>query len=170
MELSPDLLDAHLQLGKFFLLARDLEKAMEKADLILAKDPENQAAVLLQASILIGQKKPAKAIALLNQLVKIGAEDPEIHLLLAAAFQQKGDAHKEEQAIKKGVEQNPDYTRYYFYLVRIYAEKGRMSDAIAAQQQLIALEPEIIDHQIRLANLYWEANGWTRLTICWPSF
>jgi tetratricopeptide (TPR) repeat protein len=158
VELSPDLLDAHLQLGKFYLFGHKMDKAMEKADLVLSKDSNNVEAELLKGSVLIWEKKPKKALALLARLQKNGVENPEIYLMLSASYKQTGDFLKEERAIKDGLTRYPDFTRFHSYLVRFYVEKKRMPEAIVLQNELVTLEPEIVAHQVYLANLYWETN------------
>ena len=60
VKLSPDHLDAHLQIGKLFLFGKAPEKAMEKAELVLGKDPKNIEALILKGSVLLAQKETDK--------------------------------------------------------------------------------------------------------------
>ena len=53
IEEDPEHADAHLKIGKIFLFSKDSEKAMEKAELVLAKNPQNTGALALKASIWI---------------------------------------------------------------------------------------------------------------------
>jgi len=59
-ELSPDYLDSHLQIGKLYLVGKEPEKAMEKAELVLGKDSENIEALILKGSVLLSQKETDK--------------------------------------------------------------------------------------------------------------
>jgi tetratricopeptide (TPR) repeat protein len=158
VDLSPDLLDAHLQLGKFYLLGNNIEPAMQKADLILSKDPGQSAATLLKASVLIKKEQYGEAIQLLDQLRKNGAEDPQILLLTAVAHKQQGDFKSAERVIKTGIRQYTENTQFQKYLVRLYVDQNQLQAAISQQQELVNLEPQTIGHQIYLANLYWDTN------------
>ena len=59
-KLSPEHLNSHLELGKLSLVMKEPEKAMEKVELVLEKDPENEEAIVLKGSVLLYQKESDK--------------------------------------------------------------------------------------------------------------
>ena len=77
-ELDPDHLAAQLQLGRLLLLSRNTDKALEKAELILAKEPENVDALILKATGLLTKNDNTGAIALMEGLVKQGHKEPNV--------------------------------------------------------------------------------------------
>jgi len=69
-ELKPDLLENHARLGRFYLLLmNDTDKAQEKIDLILSKEPNNSDGLLLKAAVLLRNKKPDEAITIAKNIV-----------------------------------------------------------------------------------------------------
>ena len=68
VELDPGLMEAQLELGKLFNAARAPEQALEKADLILGKDPQNIDALILKSAVLLRLEKGGKVNAACGQL------------------------------------------------------------------------------------------------------
>ena len=66
VELDPELIDARIHLGRFYLLAGDMEKSSEQADEVLKREPANADAQVLRASLLMRQEKQDDAITLLQ--------------------------------------------------------------------------------------------------------
>ena len=75
-ELDENLLDAHVALGKLFVIAKQQEQAMEKAELVLGKKPDHEDALLLKASVLSVGQKDQEAEAILQSLIKKNPEKP----------------------------------------------------------------------------------------------
>jgi len=57
VDLDVDLLDAQVALGKILMAAKQKDKAREKADLVLAGNPDHEDALLLLATCLMGKKQ-----------------------------------------------------------------------------------------------------------------
>ena len=55
VEFDPNLTDAQLKIGEFYLLSRDFDKAKEKAEFILKKEANNIDAKILMAATLAGK-------------------------------------------------------------------------------------------------------------------
>lgn len=73
-ELSPELLENHARLGRFYLLLmNDIEKAQQKIDLILSKEPANSDGLLLKAAVELRNKNTQEAIKITKDIV---ARDP----------------------------------------------------------------------------------------------
>ena len=62
VEINPDMVDAHNQLGWLYLLSKDTKKAREQAELILSKDARNSLAHMLLSNIYLTEKNLDEAI------------------------------------------------------------------------------------------------------------
>ena len=56
VEFDPNLTDAQLKIGEFYLLSRDFDKAKEKAEFILKKEANNIDAKILLSTIYAGKR------------------------------------------------------------------------------------------------------------------
>lgn len=73
-ELSPDLLENHAKLGRFYLLLmNDADKTQGKIDLILSKEPDNSDGLLLKAALMQRKDKTSEAIEITESII---ARDP----------------------------------------------------------------------------------------------
>lgn len=68
-ELYPELLQNQARLGRFYILMSDSDKAQQKIDLILSKEPNNHEGLLLKASMMLKYKDKAQAIDIVNKIV-----------------------------------------------------------------------------------------------------
>ena len=107
-ELDPDHLKAQLQLGRLLLLSRNADQALEKAELILAKEPQNVDALILKATGLLSKNDNTGAIALMEDLVKQGHKEPNVYLTLGGAHFRNNDLSTAEKTYQQGIEINPD--------------------------------------------------------------
>ena len=83
-ELSPELLENHAKLGSFYLLLlNDPEKAQEKVDLILSKEPKNSSGLLLTAAIEVKNEGNDKAIKIVEGVISRDPEHVESVIFLA---------------------------------------------------------------------------------------
>ena len=73
-ELNPELLENHARLGRIYLLlANEPDKAQEKIDLILSKEPGNSDGLLLKAAVMLRNNNTDEAINIAKNIV---AQDP----------------------------------------------------------------------------------------------
>ncbi|TXL13118.1 hypothetical protein BMR05_12970 [Methylococcaceae bacterium HT4] len=61
---------ARLKLGKLKLLMGKVDKASEHADILYAKDPQNNDVLVLKASVLFRQAEQDKSLAMVNQVLE----------------------------------------------------------------------------------------------------
>ena len=158
--LDPELLDAQLELGKLFLLGKALDKATEKADLVLGKAPTNEEAVLLKASILLAAKDYGNAKGLLAGLLERGVKKPEVFILLAQArpFSQNDNDPElaaAEKILQDGIQVNQESVELHFILAKLYATTKRTDAAAGMLRKVIALAPDKVAYKLALADLYW---------------
>lgn len=94
LELNPDNLALRSSLGRFYLASGNIAKAQEMANAILAKQPNDPDAKLLNAGILSRQGNDTGAIKLASELLSNNPANVGASELLAAVYakQEKYDA------------------------------------------------------------------------------
>ena len=70
VSLDPGLTAAQIDLGRIFIAANEPVKALEKADFVLSKDPENEEALLLKAVCFLKTDKHEEGLLLLKALIQ----------------------------------------------------------------------------------------------------
>ena len=158
VELDEKLMAAQLELGRMFMGANVVAKALEKADLVLAAQPGNSGAVCLKAAVLLHQDKAAKASKLLNEVMNKGGGDAEVYVLLALAALQQKDPDGVRAALRKGIAAYPDSVKLYTLKADVGARAGRFGEAEKALRKIIALEPTHLEHRLKLADLLWQTD------------
>ena len=156
-ELDPDHLKAQLQLGRLSLLSRNTDQALEKAELILAKEPDNVDALILKATGLLTKKDNAAAIALMKGLVDQGNTEPNVYLTLGSAYLRNENRPEAEKIYGQGIEANPDTVNLRLALAKLYNDDRRFEDAISVMQKVIELEPDRAVYRMTLAGVYWDS-------------
>lgn len=160
VELDEKLMDAQLELGKLFMGAKVVAKALEKAELVLAAQPENIEAVCLKAAVLLHQGKAVAASELLNEGLNkgIGIGDADVYVLLALAALQQKDPNGVRAAMRKGIAAHPDSVKLYTLKANVEARVGQLGEAEKALRKIIALEPKHLEHRLKLADLLWQTD------------
>jgi tetratricopeptide (TPR) repeat protein len=154
-ELNSDHYPAQIEMGKLFLLIRQPDKSLEKADLVLNHNPGAEDALLLKGAAWLDQKQYEKARVHLDGLIQQGVRRPDAFLLLAVACKNSGDAPGAEAALRSGMEWNPKDVLLLMRMAEACKESGNSAEALALAQKLIALEPDEAAHKLSLAGLYW---------------
>ncbi len=159
-DLEPDLLDAHLEIAKLYLMGKALDKVKEKVDLVLEKDPQNITGLLLKASIYLAENNHDQANILLAGLLERGVKKPEVYTLLARSRpfteeSQADDMAAAEKILKEGIQENPEHAGLYIMLAGLYGKNQRFDDAAGVLRQIIKLKPDQLSFKISLAGLYW---------------
>jgi tetratricopeptide (TPR) repeat protein len=157
-ELNPLNYDAQAELGRLFLLSRELEKAREKAVLVLKARPRHEVGLLLRGAIYLADGDAAGAIGHLREMERQGITRPDIYLLLASAYRQMKNDREAEQALREGLRHGGDSLPLHRALAEIYAAGGRVDEAAAELRTIIAMKPAEYNYSITLAGLYWD-NG-----------
>ena len=84
VELNPNLTEAQILLGDLLLMAKQLDKAKEKADLALKQEPNNTDALLLSASVAMAQSQPQKALEVLAEVRRLDPGKIPAYLMAAS--------------------------------------------------------------------------------------
>lgn len=155
-ELNPELSAAHVEIGKLLLATGAPDKALEKAQAVLVREPANHDALMLKGSIYMAQKKPREAAAIFAELLQKGEKKPETYLLLAIAYSQSENAALAEKTLADGIAAHPGYAPLHLGLAQLYRGLKQPDKVKAELQKVIQLEPDKAIHKFNLANFLWE--------------
>ncbi|MBI5577860.1 MAG: tetratricopeptide repeat protein [Deltaproteobacteria bacterium] len=156
IELNPELTAAHVEMGKLLLVSGAPDKAFEKAQAALARQPANSDALMLKGSILMAQKKPRDAAAIFEGLLQKGEKKPETYLLLAMAYSQSENPSQAEKTLAEGIAAYPGYAPLHLGLAQFYSGLKQPDKVKSELQKVIQLEPDKAIHKFNLANFLWE--------------
>jgi len=108
-ELNPDLLQNQARLGRFYLLLmNDQDKAQEKVDLILAKEPANSDGLLLKAAMMVRKDDINAAINIAEGITEKDKENVEAVAFLAALYMREDKSSDAINLIKVALKGKPD--------------------------------------------------------------
>ena len=158
VELDEGLLDAQVALGNLYLMARQVENARARSTYVLEKQPDHRKGRLLEAGILISEKRAGAAGERLDRLLSEGFKDPQLYMMLASIRFQKNDSAGGRQMLRDGIAANPGSIRLRSILVAFLVKDKAYDEAIALVKEAIEIEPENKAHKVKLATLYWDAD------------
>ncbi|MFY2765314.1 tetratricopeptide repeat protein [Arenimonas sp. MALMAid1274] len=125
-----------------------------------AADPVADAAALLKA-------KDPRAEATIKGLVKSQPRNPEVHILQARLWLQKGEAEEAVDAAERAVDLAPDSAQAHYWLGNSYGNRigqvGMLSQAMMAPklrdafERAVQLDPDLHDARISLVEYYLQA-------------
>lgn len=142
IRLAPDLVEAHLDLGR--ALARrgqpDAAAASFRAALHLRPDDAEPHCRLGHALIRAGD--PAAAIAPLTRALTLRPDYPEAHHSLGAALLRQGKPLEAATHLREAVRLRPDHVGAHLDLGNALREQGRLEEALACYRRAVLLGPD----------------------------
>src|ERR1019366_7288249 len=85
IDLEPQRIDAHIGIGRLYLVARDYQEAEDEASRILQEDPSNIGGYQILAAAQMGRKDFVHAQQSFIKLTKLQPDDPSVFVNLAFA-------------------------------------------------------------------------------------
>ena len=140
--LDPTLFDAHIKMGFIYIIAREPEKALEKAELVLKKEAKNTEALLLKATALKFQNKKEEAIKILKEIISLDPKKAQAYISLAQLYEVKNDLALAEETLKTGLKNNPKNLSLNLALASFYESQKRFKEAEAFYKKAIGLSKE----------------------------
>jgi tetratricopeptide (TPR) repeat protein len=133
-----------LALGKAYLATDSFAKAADMLDRVLKSTPGATEAVLLRANLFLKDGQPAEAIQILEPLNAASPENRAAEDLLATAYRH---ANRENDAIailKRQAVALPNEPKPQFELGQLLASQGKLAEARAVFERMLALVPDQI--------------------------
>ena len=158
VELDSDLWEAQLPLAEILLMGRQIDKAKEKLAMVLAEQPEDKMALLLNSIVLIREDRPEEAEKILKDIIAKDPEKAEPYLALASLRGKKSGVSEAEKVLKEGLGRNEKNPSLLLTLAGLYTREKDFSNAESVYRRLIQYYPDRKGYLILLARFYTEAN------------
>jgi tetratricopeptide (TPR) repeat protein len=156
-ELDPNDLETKTKLAKFYLLAKDQEKAKALVAEITAATPADVEGRMLKAAIANIENDRKTAITELNGVVADHADRKDAYVVLALLHSQANDVSAARQILEKGAAANPGDASLLLALAKLELQQKNTEKAEEIIKQLIAAQPNELQHRALLANIYMNA-------------
>ncbi|MGQ9578104.1 MAG: tetratricopeptide repeat protein [Candidatus Aminicenantales bacterium] len=137
IEDNPDFKEGmkHFEAGDFEAAAAAFKKTVDQFP------PSVEANYNLAISYL-RLEKTSEAINILEKIVSLRGDVPELYLALEEAYFRLGESEKAETLFRKALELQPNNYRIYYDLGIIYYKNDRLEEAIASFEKAKTLNPE----------------------------
>ena len=154
VELAPDYSDARIRLGKVQVLFGETDNAMIQAETILKKSGQNLEALVLKASVLIKQKKPTEALAIIDHILKDNPHNTEALSLKAMIYMEKENYSQALALIEEAKKSDPNNIGLDFFKIQLDAKTKNIDAVMADYENLVTSHPENREFKVTLAKLY----------------
>ncbi len=128
-------------------MARCYEKLNKRAEMItfldtlLAKNPKNISAGILQSDLFLMDKEFNKGTSLLTNLIKENPRIPQLYVSLANIKLAQNDNNAVIVIYQDGLKQNPGNIKLSLSLASLYEVQGKYDDAVSIYEALLNSNP-----------------------------
>jgi protein O-GlcNAc transferase len=139
--------DEHLKAGRYADAERCYRQVMES-------DGHYPAALINLGFVLREQGRTGEAREVLERAVRIAAEDPDSHYLLASILETTGPRDAEVSHLQRAIDLRPDFELARQQLITALIKMGRSADATKLCEESIAVFPNSAELHFRRSQLY----------------
>ena len=157
-DLLPDDLDVQIKAGNMLLLGRRFQEAKDKARLIVQKDPNNLAGLVLLGNALAGLRDLDNAVAVAERASDIDPERPGTYANLGTLQLARGNRDEAEKAFARAVQQNPNDVGGWIAQGNFYRAIGELDRAETSFKRAIEISPKHPRANRVMASHYLETN------------
>lgn len=154
MELDPAHVDAKRRLARLYVTNGAHEAAAPLADDLLAANPADAAALTIRAGVKAKRRDAAGAEHDARAALEADSGNLDATFLLASLLNGSGRGGEAALLLERAAQANPGETALRVVLADIYREAGESSKAIEKLNELIAIEPKVLAHRLRLAKFH----------------
>lgn len=142
-ELSPELLENHAKLGRFYLLLmKDTDKAQDKIDLILSKESNNPDGLLLKAAALLQDNKTNEAVAIVEGIIKNEKKNVEAVIFLARLYVKDKKDNEAIDLIDDALVSSPDNGILSRFLAKVLVKNKMYERAEFIYKSFLEKKPD----------------------------
>ncbi|WP_375203703.1 tetratricopeptide repeat protein [Hyphococcus sp.] len=142
VRLDPNLVDAHVKLGKLYLIGSDETTALEEAEKALAIEPGNIDARALKSGVLLKIGDSAGAIELADEVIAEDPANPEAVTVRVTQYSINDGWEKALGELDRALEINPEVAMLQLLRIHALTMLERTDDVRTAYADLIELFPE----------------------------
>ncbi|MGA3266432.1 MAG: tetratricopeptide repeat protein [Verrucomicrobiota bacterium] len=150
----PDYLPAQVGLANIAAGEQRYGDASEMLAKVLARDPGNFNALMLDVQVKMWQGQTAKAITELGQAARIFSQVPLVYYQLAVADEENHDLKNALIHVNQALKLDPGYVNASLLLGEIEIKQGDLAQAIAGMTRLIQQRPQVDQARLLLADAY----------------
>ncbi|WP_234736241.1 tetratricopeptide repeat protein [Tellurirhabdus bombi] len=146
------------QKQRIYLKQNKVEKAIEEAEKLVASEPGETDYLLEGAELLLANERTDQAINWLQRALKINAELPQAHVMLADIYRRKGDLQKSKQELdivlsNPNLESDLKARILSSYIRMTEGKEGDKQSGLKMAQDLVKANPKDAKSQIIYADL-----------------
>ncbi|NJD05937.1 MAG: tetratricopeptide repeat protein [Methylococcaceae bacterium] len=161
VELDPNFRDAQFHLARFFLMAKQIDKAEEMLGPVAKEKPTDVEVRMLQIAIDNFKGKTEDALKGLQAIVSEKPDQPDPYVVLAMLRNQHGDLASAEQALAEGLASSTKKTALLSAQAKLFTEMKKFDQAEQAIKTLISTEPSVLQNRLTLAKFYFQLERWS---------
>ena len=154
LETDPTHRDSLSRMGQIYLLGRNIEKATEHADKILALNLADPDGLSLRAGVksVAGEVDSAK-LDVLAALESVPGH-ANASALLASLYLREGATDKSIETLEDALSLDASNATIRTLLARVHTQIGNIDAAAKLYGDIIEQEPDVLGHRLRLANFH----------------
>ncbi len=151
----PDYIPAWLFLAETAFAQWKTEDCAALIKRVLARDPVNYDALMLDGRVSLAQGQATNAIIQFKRVAALySGPHPQVDLQLALAHLLDKDSTKAIASLNQAIAAAPDYSEAILLLAELNIRKGDPAPAVASLTQLIKKQPQLPQAHLGLANAY----------------
>ncbi len=154
VELKPDHERALIKLAKFYLEARAMDKVLEMTGKVLEKSPGQVEAESLRIAVQAVNGNLSEATLAAEALGAKHPTDPDAATILATLYLAQGRRGEVEPVMRRALDANPGNLVLLDSFVSALLRLDQFERAEEILKKIVAAEPKMFDHRLRLAGFY----------------
>jgi len=131
----------------------NLDAASDLVNDILTREPYNREALFAAGELAIARNRPSEALLRYRDAVRRYPDDRRLLVSLALVTLSLGDGETAAAYINNAITQNPGDYRVYYYASYIYAQNGKLADAIRYAERALHYRNDHTPSQVLMATL-----------------
>ncbi len=130
LEINPSADQVALELIQVLAMDRQITKAIDRCQKLIAESPGNAKAKSFLAELLLGEQKIEEALKAFEEAKKVDESPNELQFKVALIKLQRKDYEGAEAELNLLLLRNPKYHQARYYLATAYASQERTDDAV----------------------------------------
>ena len=149
----PEHVLGNVKLGNLLLMAGEIDRAEEKADLVLRLQSENADALALRGAVLLRRDRAADAQDVAETALGLEPANLAATSVLAGSLWAQGEEDQAFAVLDAYLEAHPTARPPRLLKLQMHLSREDVPAAIGVLNELIALEPSNLAHRIKLARI-----------------
>jgi tetratricopeptide (TPR) repeat protein len=173
VELAPDLAEAHVSRGLFYVASERIAEAVREFARAIELDPKMPEAYYQMGRACIHQNELAKALEWFDKAMELSPDDFEIPLIAAPIHRSFGQTERSNELNERGLENvrryieiNPDVSRAYYLGAGALLYLGKKQQADEWATRALDIDPSDGSTQYNVACFYSQAGEPEKAFAC----